>query len=169
MDKFSNWVKYCLEEIPSNNGLSLDLACGKGRHSLYMALLGYNVIAVDINIENLNHFSGSLITKIKKNIEDVKNWPLIKEKFDVIVVTNFLNREIFPFIIKSIRKKGFLIYETFSEGQQKIGKPSNPDYILKSNELISLCSNMQLIVYEEIYKKSPSNSSYKQRIFARNV
>ena len=92
-----------------------------------------------------------------------------KKKFDIILVTNFLNRKIFPSIIRSIKKGGHLIYETFSEGHQKIGKPTNPNYILKPRELIRLSNKMQLIAYENIYINNPSNHLFQQRILAKNV
>ena len=169
MKQISNWVKYCLEIIPNKKGIALDLACGKGRHSMHLSNYGYRVLAVDINQQSLNCFNNKLITKKNKDIEDLKNWPLEKEKFDIIVVTNFLNRNIFPSIIKSINKNGYLIYETFSEGHQNIGKPSNPNYILKQRELISLCVKLKLIAYEEIYTENSINNSFKQRIFSVNV
>ena len=85
------------------------------------------------------------------------------------MVTNFLNRKIFPKIISSIDKGGYLVYETFSEGHQNIGKPTNPDFILKPRELIKLINNMQLLEYENIYVNNSLNHSFKQSIFARNV
>ena len=169
MNQISNWVKYCLEIIPNKEGRALDLACGKGRHSIFLSNYGYNVLAVDINQKSLNCFNNKLIKKKIKDIENLKSWPLEKVKFDIIVVTNFLNRSIFPSIIKSINKNGYLIYETFSEGQQNIGKPNNPNYILKRRELISLCADLQLIAYEEIYIENSINNSFKQRIFSTNV
>lgn len=169
MCKISNWVKFCLPRAPFNNCMALDLACGKGRHALYLSQKGYKVIAVDINKENLKCFSGKNITKLLKDIENQNNWPLTSFKFDIIIITNFLNRSLFPLILKSMKKGGFLIYETFSEGHQKIGKPKNPNYILKPRELISLCSKISLISYEEIYSHCPQNHYYKQRIFSYNV
>ena len=169
MNQISNWVKHCLEIIPNKKGIALDLACGKGRHSVFLSSYGYQVLAVDINQESLNCFSNKLITKKIKDIENLKNWPLEKIKFDIIVVTNFLNRTIFPSIIESIKKGGYLIYETFSEGQQNIGKPSNPKYILQQRELINLCVELNLIAYEEIYTENSINNSFKQRIFSVNV
>ena len=91
------------------------------------------------------------------------------KKFFAIIVTNFLNRTIFPLIISSIKKGGYLIYETFSEGHQKIGKPNNPEYILKKHELIKLTAKMQLLTYENIYINNYSDHSFRQRIFAKNV
>ena len=92
-----------------------------------------------------------------------------KKKFNAIIVTNFLNRKIFPSIIKSIKKGGYLIYETFSEGHQKIGRPTNPKYILKPRELLRLSNKMQLVAYENIYVNNPSNHLFQQRILAKNV
>ena len=63
MNKISNWVKYCLEILPYRNGYVLDLACGKGRHSIFLSNYGYNVLAVDINQESLNCFNDKLIKK----------------------------------------------------------------------------------------------------------
>ena len=169
MNKISNWVKYCLEKLPCENGQVLDLACGKGRHSIYLSNLGYNVLSVDIDEHKLNCFNGKLIKKKVIDVENINNWPLEKKNFNVIIVTNFLNRKIFPSIIKSIKKGGYLIYETFSEGHQKIGRPTNPKYILKPRELLRLSNKMQLVAYENIYVNNSSNHLFQQRILAKNV
>ena len=169
MNKISNWVKYCLQKISYKQGYVLDLACGKGRHSVFLSNLGFNVLSVDININSLNCFNGKLIKKKVIDVENINNWPLEEKKFNVIIVTNFLNRKIFPSIIGSIKKGGYLIYETFSEGHQKIGRPTNPKYILKPRELIRLSNKMQLLAYESIYVNNPSNHLFQQRILAENV
>ena len=108
MNKISNWVKYCLEALPCKNGYVLDLACGKGRHSIFLSNLGYNVLSVDIDEHKLNCFNGKLIKKKVIDVENINNWPLEKKKFNIIIVTNFLNRTIFPLIISSIKKGGYL-------------------------------------------------------------
>ena len=169
MNKISKWVKYCLEFVPCKNSYVLDLACGKGRHSIYLSNLGYNVLSVDVDENKLDYFNGKLIKKKVLDVENINNWPLEKKNFNAIIVTNFLNRKIFPKIISSIKKEGYLIYETFSEGHQKIGRPTNPQYILKPRELIQLTNKMQLIAYENIYINNPSNHLYQQRILAKNV
>ena len=169
MNKISNWVKYCLEKIPYKQGYVLDLACGKGRHSLFLSNLGFNVLSVDINYNSLNCFNGKLIIKKVIDIENINNWPLEGGKFNIVLVTNFLNRKIFSEIINSVNKGGYLIYETFSQGQEKIGKPTSANYILKPRELINLTTKMQLIDYENIYINNVSNHSFKQRIFSKNV
>ena len=169
MNNISNWVKYCLQEVSFKHGYVLDLACGKGRHSIFLSNLGYNVFSVDIDENKLNCFNGKLIKKKVTDVENINNWPLEKKKFNIIIVTNFLNRAIFPLIINSIKEGGYLIYETFSEGHEKIGRPNNPKYILKPRELMQLSANMQLITYESIYIKNNSHHFFKQRIFTKNV
>ena len=169
MNKISNWVDCCLSKVPYDQGYVLDLACGKGRHSIFLSKLGYEVLSVDINEDSLNFFEGKLIKKKAVDVENINNWPLDKKKFHIVIVTNFLNRTIFPLIINSINKGGYLIYETFSQGQEKIGKPTNAKYILKPRELINLTTKMQLIDYENIYINNISNHSFKQRIFSKNV
>ena len=81
MNKISNWVKYCLEALPHKNGYVLDLACGKGRHSVFLSNLGYSVLSVDIDEYKLNCFNGKLIKKKVIDVEDINNWPLEKKKF----------------------------------------------------------------------------------------
>ena len=165
----SKWLKYCLENHVKPKKTVLDLACGKGRNSLYLANCGYDVLAVDINEEFLKCFSNNKIKKLKKDIEKIDNWPLNKIGFEIIVVTNFLNRSIFPSIIDSINPNGYLIYETFSVGQEKIGKPCNKNYILENKELIALCNNLLTIKYEEVWAHTPENQYFKQRIICKNV
>ena len=165
----SKWLKYCLDNFVKSKKTALDLACGKGRNSLYLAGCGYNVLAVDINEESLKSFSSDKIKKIKKDVEKTNNWPFNKAGFEVVVVTNFLNRSIFPLIINSVSPYGYLIYETFSFGQERIGKPSNKNYILQNKELISLCNNLSIIKYEEVWAHTPENQYFKQRILCKNV
>ena len=83
MNKISNWVKYCLEALPYKNGYVLDLACGKGRHSIFLSNLGFNVLSVDIDEYKLNCFNGKLIKKKVIDVEDINNWPLEKKKFSL--------------------------------------------------------------------------------------
>lgn len=165
----SKWLKYCLNNFVKHKKNALDLACGKGRNSLLLANYGFNVSSVDINKEYLKSFSSNKIKKIEKDVEKTGNWPLSKTGFDIIVVTNFLNRSIFPLIISSINLNGFLVYETFSIGQEKLGKPSNKNYLLQEKELIYLCKDLLLIKYEEVWAHTPENQYFKQRIICKNV
>ena len=99
----------------------------------------------------------------------MQNWPIYNKKFDIILVTRFLNRLIFPKIISSLKKDGYLIYETFSQGHEKIGRPKNLDYILKPKELLSLSKPLSLIAFEEAQSLNYYNPYIMQRILSKNV
>ena len=81
----------------------------------------------------------------------------------------FLNRKIFNNIKSSIKNNGYLIYETFGEGQQFLGKPKNRKFLLKKNELLSLTKNLKLIFYEEVKVISGETKFIKNRILCQNV
>ena len=153
----SPWIVKNLKNISKNCNI-LDLACGYGRHSIYAKKIGLNVTAADI--DNI----AVLILDIEKKF----NWPFKKNIFDAVMVTNYLYRPIFKKIFHSIKSKGFLLYETFSEENIKFGPPKNTNYLLKSGELLNLANKnrMTIIEYEEIItqKKKPKAI---QRIFAK--
>ena len=170
INKASNWVAYCLSKIPPKKKLLVcDLACGYGRNSIFLASNGLKVVSVDINLRCLKSFNDVNIIKLQADIEKVLNWPLRNNIFDIVVVTNFLNRSIFKNIEASVKKNGFLIYETFGEGQEKFGKPKNKNFLLKKNELLSLTNNLQLILYEEVKVISRETKFIKKRILCQNV
>jgi SAM-dependent methyltransferase len=168
VSKPSNWIK---NNLKSNiNDLTLlDIACGSGRHSIYAASKGYKVISLDISKEKiLKLTSNKLIYPIQLDIEASKAWPFINKTFDTVIVTNYLYRPIFKNIINSIKLGGTLLYETFSIENSTFGKPNNPNYLLKPQELLNLAkkNNMKIINYEEIITQYPIKKAL-QRIHAK--
>ena len=168
----SNWVKFCINNIPNKNEekkIALDIACGLGRHSIYLSNLGYKVISVDLNILHLLSFNKYNIFRIQSDVETPATWPFKKKSFDLVVVTNFLNRLIFQDIQKVLKKNGYLIYETFGEGNEKLGRPKNKNYLLRKGELLKLIHNMSVIYYEEIKVINIEKKFIKHRILCKNV
>ncbi len=167
----SEWVKICVNDInkATINKIVLDLACGYGRNSIFLSNKGYKVISVDLNFSCLSSFSKKNILKIQSDIENSHTWPFGQNSFDLVVVTNFLNRMIFANIRKVIKKNGYLIYETFGEGHEKFGKPKNKDYLLEEGELLKLTKKMQLVCYEEIKVINFKEKFIKHRILCKNV
>ena len=167
----SDWVKFCVNTINKNssNRIALDLACGSGRHSIFLSNKGYKVISVDLNFFCLSSFYENNIFKVKSDIENLDAWPFKEASFDIIVVTNFLNRLIFKSIKESMKKNGYLIYETFGEGHERLGRPKNKDYLLQKDELLKLTKNMSLICYEEIKVINFKKKFIKHRILCKNV
>ena len=163
----SGWVKNNLPISNSNLNL-LDLACGNGRHSIYAASIGYKVTSVDINKNILSEMKNNeFIIPIQLDLEKNNIWPLQDEKFDVVIVTNYLYRPIFKNIIKSMKSNGKLIYETFTEENSAFGKPNNKNYLLQPQELLKFSRNnkLKIINYEEIIIEKPIKKAV-QRIFS---
>ena len=167
----SDWVKFCVDEITkaSRKKVALDLACGSGRHSVFLSDKVCKVISVDLNLTYLSTFDKFNIFKIQADIENLSRWPFKKESFDIVIVTNFLNRLLFQNIKDVIKKNGYLVYETFGKGHEKFGRPNNNDYLLKKGELLKLTKNMSLIYYEEIKVINANNKFIKHRILCKNV
>ncbi len=135
----SIWVKRFLGSVPGD-GQVLDVACGSGRHIAAALEDGLNVTAVDRNIERAKaHFAASpAVQLIEMDLETGAplNEALPAGHFDAVIVTNYLWRPILPDIVAAVAPNGLLIYETFGIGNERFGKPSNPDFLLRPGELI---------------------------------
>ena len=161
----SLWVKRFATLIPAQ-GLVLDLACGTGRHSVLLASLGHTVLAVDQDIALIENFNNPHIKAQQENLEGAI-WPLAAQQFSAIVVTNYLYRPFLDELPRMLSEGGILIYETFADGNAQFGKPSNPNFLLKSGELLALAarSYLKVIAYEDIYLEEPKPAMV-QRICA---
>jgi SAM-dependent methyltransferase len=155
VENASPWVRRFASEIPKT-GAVLDLACGGGRHSLLLADLGYSVLAVDQDIGEIEKTANPLIRSKALNLEG-EVWPLADDKFSGIVVTNYLYRPHLDRLPEMLEKNGVLIYETFAQGNEQFGKPSNPNFLLKTGELLELaqCHGLKVLAYEDIYQGEP--------------
>lgn len=114
-------------------GLLLDLACGSGRHTEFALQQGLSVLAVDRDISGLSAQSPRL-EALSYDLE-AGSWPFPANFFDGILVCNYLHRPLMPYLRGSLRAGGVLIYTTFMKGNEVHGKPSNPHYLLRENEL----------------------------------
>ncbi len=151
----SPWVRRFAPLIP-NKGVVLDLACGSGRHSEFLAGLGYSVLAVDQDTAAVEDLNNPLISPKCLNLER-EDWLLSGEEFSAIVVTNYLYRPHLDALPGMLEKDGVLIYETFSQGNGDFGKPSNPNFLLNPGELLAFAARHGLLVvaYEDIYVDQP--------------
>ena len=137
-------------------GAVLDLACGSGRHAHYLADAGYSVTAVDRNLTLFASSNQNQITTQELDLE-LDTWPLEGCVFEGIVVTNYLYRPYLDRLPQMLAKGGVLIYETFAQGNKAFGKPSNPNFLLKTGELLALAAryDLKVVAYEDIYQDSP--------------
>lgn len=130
----SPWVVRWAPLIPAA-GRVLDLACGHGRHARYLAARGCRVVAVDRDEAALAALAGiERVSTLRADLEGAP-WPFTGERFDAVVVANYLHRPLFPALIEALQPGGVLIYETFMLGNERFGKPSNPAFLLRPGEL----------------------------------
>ena len=125
-------------------GTVLDLACGSGRHSKFFLARGLKVAAMDRDAQDI---PGARF--VQADLEDGSPWPLPGEQFEGVVVTNYLYRKIFPEIRKALKPQGVLIYETFMLGNERFGKPSNPEFLLRPRELLEVFKDLTVKGFEE--------------------
>ncbi len=133
-------------------GDALDLACGLGGNALFLARRGFKARAWDISTVAVNVLTSralSLGLDIDAQARDVETEPFPVEAFDVIVVSRFLVRPLARPILHSLKPGGLLFYQTYVRDKPNPQGPSNPDYLLAENELLSLFTGMRLLVYRE--------------------
>jgi SAM-dependent methyltransferase len=146
----------------------LDVACGSGRHVRWFMQRGHHVTGVDRDIAGA-HRALPQADLLQADIENAP-WPLADaatgavREFGVVVVTNYLWRALFPVLISSVARGGVLIYETFSAGQETIGRPRRAEFLLQPGELLQVCSDFRIVAYEEGVLTGPER--YVQRIAA---
>jgi SAM-dependent methyltransferase len=172
-DQPSAWVARFARLIP--RGEVLDLACGGGRHARLLAASGSRVLAVDRDPAALRNAAGEGISTLLADLESdgdgTASWPFEANRFHGIVVTNYLHRPLFPHILDSLAPNGILIYETFAIGNERFGKPSNPDFLLRPAELLKVVMQadaaqpLRIIAFEDGYVDLPKPAMV-QRICA---
>lgn len=126
-------------------GPVLDVASGSGRHARLFSSFGLNVIAVDREAQVLPE----AITFVRADLEDGSPWPFAGQRFGGIVVTNYLHRPLLPVLAQSLAEEGVLIYETFMAGNEKFGKPSNPNFLLRPGELLQAFAGLTVAGFEQ--------------------
>lgn len=147
----------------------LDVACGGGRHARFFAGRGHAVEAVDRDAALLAGLAA--VKNVVTCCADVESgpWPYAShagKAFGVVVVTNYLHRPLFPLLLDVLEPGGVLIYETFALGNERYGRPSNPDFLLKPGELLEVVrGRLRVRAYEDLFVDLPKPAMV-QRICA---
>lgn len=145
----------------------LDVACGHGRHVRWFAQRGHAVTGVDRDPAAIAAVRalGGQVEAIEADIENGP-WPLADRRFGAVVVTNYLWRPLLPSILASVAEGGVLIYETFAVGNETVGRPARPDFLLQPGELLRLCAGAvwRVVAYEDGFLPQPER--FVQRIAA---
>jgi SAM-dependent methyltransferase len=157
VERFTLWIR--------PGGRVLDLACGAGRHARLLARLGFEVDAVDRDLSGLSDIPAAIVLR-EADLEGGA-WPYPGVLFDAIVVTNYLHRPLLPVLVDSLAPGGVLLYETFALGNERYGKPSNPDFLLRPGELLeAVRGRLRVLAYEDLAVEGPRPACL-QRIAAR--
>ena len=164
----SAWVRRWSHLAPAG-GSVLDVACGRGRHTRWFAGRGHPVVALDRSAEALGAI-GLPAERFETVLADIEGgpWPLAGRQFDAVVVTNYLWRPLLPTLLGSLAPGGVLIYETFAAGNETVGKPSRPDFLLQPGELLQLCQSLRTVAYEDGFETALAGTTarFVQRIAA---
>lgn len=127
-------------------GRILDVAAGHGRHARALQALGHAVLAVDLDISGLEDAAG--IEVLAADLE-TGAWPFAAAAFDAIIVVNYFHRPHFPHLVQSLANGGTLIFETFGQGNERLGRPRNPDFLLAPGELLhSFARDLHIVAHE---------------------
>jgi SAM-dependent methyltransferase len=161
----SDWVRRWTHLLPAGCSV-LDVACGGGRHLNWFAHHGHRVLGVDRNLPSPDTLAPG-IQLLEADLESAP-WPLMQagrpQTFGAVVVTNYLWRPLMPLLLDSVAAGGYLIYETFSAGNETVGRPARPDFLLQPGELLRVCEGLQVVAYECGFLENPDR--FLQRIVA---
>jgi SAM-dependent methyltransferase len=151
----SDWVESWVSVIPQG-GKVLDIACGSGRHARYLAALGFTVEAVDNDLSACADLLAIQGVSLRQFNLESEPWPYAPSSFQGVVVTNYLHRPLFPDLIETLAPGGVLIYETFALGNERYGRPKNPNYLLLSGELLEVVrGKLRVLAYQDVLLERP--------------
>ena len=153
-------------------GRALDIACGKGRNSLYLAELGCEVVAMDISAVALDE--GRQRAELKQlridwRQADLEEVQLDEAAFDLVVNFNYLQRSLMAQIKRAVKAAGHVIFETYLIDQKELGHPTNPDYLLRHNELLEQFRDFRVLYYREGKFSEGGEASYRAGILAQRI
>jgi SAM-dependent methyltransferase len=150
----SDWIRR-FAPLVAPGGRVLDVACGGGRHARLFAERGCAVVAVDREPRLDPDLQAHARVDLRVMDLEQGDWPLAGERFDAIVVVNYLHRPLFPHLLAALAPGGVLLYETFAAGNAAFGKPANPAFLLAPGELLGAFAALRVIAFEDGYEATP--------------
>jgi SAM-dependent methyltransferase len=153
--------------LVSSRGDVLDVACGSGRHTRLFLERGHRVVAIDRDLSGIADLAEHpRLERVEGDLEGEGPFPLSGRFFAAVVVTNYLHRPLLPSLVAAVDAEGVLIYETFAAGNERFGRPRNPDFLLRPGELLdAVRGRLRVIAYEDVVVDRPSPAAM-QRVCA---
>jgi SAM-dependent methyltransferase len=166
----SAWVQRW-SHLVKPRGVVLDVACGYGRHTRWFHELNHPLVAVDRAQAAIESIALAIpASACEAVVADIEGgpWPFSGRQFDAVVVTNYLWRPLMPTLLSSLASGGVLIYETFTQGNETVGKPSRADFLLRPGELLEVCAGLRVVAFEQGFQSDAEGKSprFIQRIAA---
>lgn len=147
----------------------LDVACGAGRHTRYLAARGHHVTATDIDLSGVIDLADDDRVELFEHDLEHSPWPFASRRFGGIVVTNYLFRPLFPHLLSGLAPGGVLIVDTFAAGHERLGRPRNPAFLLRAGELLdAFAADLRIIAYDHGRIDGP-NPAVRQRLCAERM
>jgi SAM-dependent methyltransferase len=164
----SPWIVRFATLVPMGARV-LDVAAGSGRHARLFASRGARVLAVDRDAGALASLAD--VEAVDTRVADLEGeaWPLAGQTFDAIVVTNYLHRALLAQLRAALAPDGVLLYETFAIGNEAYGRPANPDFLLRRDELLSLANRppaLTVVAFEQGLAERQGRAAVVQRLAA---
>ena len=149
-------------------GHVVDLACGGGRHTRHLRERGLRVTAIDIDTSGLADLADDpLVEVVTCDLERPGTEPLAGRRFDAVVVTDYLFRPLLVPLVACLEPGGIFLYETFARGNERLGRPRNPDFLLERGELLALAEGRLTVIACEQRAVPPPAPKIVQRLCAR--
>ena len=154
----------------ASGGAVLDVACGGGRHTRWFAARGHPVTAVDRDLCGMADLvDDERIELVAHDLEDGSPWPLPDRTFAAVVVTNYLWRPILADVVRSVGPGGWLLYETFAAGNERFGRPTNPEFLLRPGELLeAVHGGFRVVAYEDVIVDQPRPAAVQRMAATRD-
>lgn len=170
MEPASAWVQRW-SHLVKPQGSVLDVACGYGRHTRWFHERNHTLVAVDRAQPAIEFIANALpASRLQVVLADIENgpWPFEGRQFEAVIVTNYLWRPLMHRLLGSLAPGGVLIYETFTQGHETVGKPSRPEFLLRQGELLAVCAGLKIVAFEEGFQPAAGGQSprFVQRITA---
>lgn len=167
-DRPSAWVQRW-SHLVLPRGTILDVACGQGRHARWFYERNHTLAFVDRSQAAIDSIAIPAHA-CEAVVADIENgpWPFVGRQFDAVVVTHYLWRPLMPTLLNSLTPGGVLIYETFAAGNETVGKPSRPDFLLRPGELLEVCRSLRIVAFEDGFIEAGPHQAprFVQRIAA---